>query len=329
MRHERMTARATARANIALAKYWGKSDLILNLPAVPSISLTLDELVTETEVAFDTALQEDRFVLDGRPASPAQHARVVELLDRVRTEAGIDHKAFVTSDNRFPTAAGLASSASGFAALAGAATKAAGMELDLEATSALARRSSASAARSVYGGFVELRAGACGDDALAAEPLAPQTHWDVRLVIALTAKGAKAVSSTEAMERSRVTSPYYDAWLHAAPGWSETIRGAIADRDMERLGEAMEQSTLAFHCCAITSRPSVLYWNAATIAALHAVQELRDDGISVWSTMDAGPHVKALCEAPNAERVRSSLSRAPGVLGVVVSAPGDEIALSS
>ena len=126
---EATRARAVARANIALAKYWGKSDLEYNVPAVPSISLTLDALATETEVSFDPTLDEDRFTLDGLVASPTQRARVTSLLDRVRDAAGIDSKATVDSTNRFPTAAGLASSASGFAALAAAASRAAGLSL--------------------------------------------------------------------------------------------------------------------------------------------------------------------------------------------------------
>ena len=321
-------AHATAHANIALAKYWGKSDLVHNLPAVPSISLTLEELTTETEVCFEPGRQHDDFVLDGRPATKRELQRAVALLDRVRRAARIDHRARVTSHNRFPTAAGLASSASGFAALAAAATRAVGHDVDQTSLSALARRSSASAARSIYGGFVELCAGVPGEDDLAAHQIAPPTHWDVRLVVAFTAAGPKSVSSTEAMQRSRSTSPFYDAWIEAAPGWSETVKRAIHDRDLEALGVAMEQSTLSFHCCAITSQPSTLYWGPATISALHTVTALRADGVPVWSTMDAGPHVKALCEAEHAPRVRDALTHTPGVLRVLVATPGSGVEVS-
>ena len=124
-------AKATACANIALAKYWGKADDTLNLPAVPSVSITLDPLVTETTVVFDAALDADRFELDGEPAREGELKRVTALLDEVRREAGLDLKARVKSDNRFPTAAGLASSASGFAALAGAAVAWMNFLLDL------------------------------------------------------------------------------------------------------------------------------------------------------------------------------------------------------
>src|SRR5215471_14949637 len=118
---------ARAHANIALAKYWGKLQVGNNLPAVPSLSLTLDALETTTTVEFDPNLAEDELVLDGRPARDKEKLRVVKLVDQVRAAAGITARARVTSANSFPTAAGLASSASGFAALALAASQAAGV----------------------------------------------------------------------------------------------------------------------------------------------------------------------------------------------------------
>jgi diphosphomevalonate decarboxylase len=315
-------ASARACANIALAKYWGKADVKRNVPAVPSISLTLDQLVTETRVRFDASLPSDVVRLDGRRASAAEAERVVTMLDRVRRESRLRSNAHVSSHNHFPTAAGLASSASGFAALAAAASAAAGLRFNARRLSALARASSASAARSVYGGFVELPAGSRGDAELAARPIAPSEHWNVRLVVALTETGKKKVGSTEGMERSRKTSPYYQAWLDQAPRWARKIKRAIKDRDLDVLGAAMEQSTLAFHCCAITSDPPILYWAPATLTALATVRGLRERGLSAWATMDAGPHVKVLCGIGDATRVRQALDRTPGVTRTWVAKPG-------
>jgi diphosphomevalonate decarboxylase len=320
-----LEARARACANIALAKYWGKADRKSNVPAVPSISLTLDQLVTETRVRFDASLPSDLVRLDGRRATEAEAMRVVTMLDRVRREARLHLNARVTSHNHFPTAAGLASSASGFAALAAAAWTAAGLRFNARRLSALARASSASAARSIYGGFVELPAGKRGDVDLAARPIAPPEHWNLRLIVALTEPGKKKVGSTEGMERSRKTSPYYRAWLDEAPRWSRTIKRAIADRDLDMLGAAMEQSTLAFHCCAMTSDPPILYWAPATLAALATVRGLRERGVSVWATMDAGPHVKALCSVGDATRVRQALDRTQGVTRTWVARPGPAV----
>ena len=139
------TARACA--NIALVKYWGKRDGVRNLPAAGSLSLTLDALTTVTTVRFDPALAADAMTLDGAAASAKVLARTTTWLDRVRELAGVDARAAIDSVNHFPTASGLASSASGFAALALAATRAAGLDLDGAALSRLARLGSGSAAR--------------------------------------------------------------------------------------------------------------------------------------------------------------------------------------
>ena len=318
-------AMARACANIALAKYWGKADVRNNVPAVPSISMTLDQLVTETRVRFDPSLRADLVRLDGRRASTEETARVVGMLDRVRRQARIRSFARVSSHNHFPTAAGLASSASGFAALAAAASAAAGLRHRPRVLSAMARASSASAARSVFGGFVELPAGGRGDTDLAARPIAPPSHWNLRLIVAQTVHGKKKVGSTEGMERSRKTSPFYATWLERAPKWCRTIKRAIKTRDLEKLGHAMEQSTLAFHCCAITSDPSILYWAPDTLNALETVKGLRERGVSAWATMDAGPHVKTLCDATDAARVRQALDRTPGVTRSWVTKPGPAV----
>ena len=250
-------AETKACANIALAKYWGKADIPLNLPAVPSISMTLDGLVTETRIRVDETLDADRVELDGREATASESKRVIALLDDIRRRAKRREFAHVVSRNRFPTAAGLASSASGFAALASAADHAYELGASDRVLSAIARQASASAARSIYGGFVELPAGKPGQKSLAAKPLFDADHWDLRIVVAQTAKGPKKVGSTEGMERSRETSPFYDAWVAKAPAITKRIRQALRKRDLDTLGAAMEQSTMAFHACAMTAEPSI------------------------------------------------------------------------
>lgn len=319
-------AKAQACANIALAKYWGKSDDALNLPAVPSVSLTLAEMRTETVVSLDPKLESDVFALDGKPAQPAELARVSKLLDDVRAEVGERTFARVESVNRFPTASGLASSASGFAALAAAARAAFGLPRDDRRTSILARRASASAARSVFGGWVELPAGVPGDDELAAYPLFGREHWDLRLVVAVVTEGRKAVGSREGMGASRASSPYYDAWIQRAPRIAGAVLDGLSRRDLATLGAATEQSFTAMHALAFTSMPFTLYLQAGSLAALATVRRLRDErGIAVYATMDAGPHVKALCAAEDAERVAHELAESPGVIRTIVASPGPGI----
>lgn len=315
-------ARAHAHANIALAKYWGKSDARLNLPAVPSVSLTLREMTTTTTVDPDPRLKEDVFELDGRPARQSELRRVVEMLERVRELARSPIHARVESRNDFPTASGLASSASGFAALAAATTCAYGVSLTPAALSALARASSASAARSVFGGFVLLPAGERGDGRLAARALHPENHWDVRIVVAVTDEGEKDIGSTTGMEGSRKTSPLYAAWLDQAEVLTRRLRKALTARDLDAVGTAMEQSTVAFHAVAMSSVPPAFYWKPATLAVLETVRGLRAKGVPAYATMDAGPHVKVLCEATNVKRVERALRDVPGLRRTIVGSPG-------
>jgi diphosphomevalonate decarboxylase len=318
------TATVRARANIALAKYWGKSDAALNLPAVPSLSVTLEPMITETTITLVPGLAHDEFLLGSAPAAPEETARVARVLGEVRAEAGSALRARVRSTNSFPTASGLASSASGFAALAGAARAVYGLPDDLRRASILARRASASAARSVLGGFVELPAGRPGDDDVAAIPLHPPEHWPtLRLVVAVVSEGRKDVGSRDGMGLSQRTSPYFAAWVEGAPRIAAEVRRGLAEQNLDVLGPALEHSFAAMHALALSTSPPTLYWQPASVAALRTVQRLRDtEGVPVFATMDAGPHVKAVCEAADEERVAAALAASPGVLRTLVARPG-------
>jgi diphosphomevalonate decarboxylase len=318
------SATAVAGTNIALVKYWGKRDPALNLPAAGSLSLTLDGLGTRTTVRFDGALAADRVVLDGALATGRPATRVTAFLDLVRARAGTQSRAEVESVNTVPTASGLASSASGFAALALAATHAAGLTSTPAELSELARRGSGSAARSIFGGFVEMARGerADGSDAVARPLDAGAWDLDVRLVVAMTSAGAKAIGSTEAMERTARTSPYYAAWIASVADDLTEARAAIAARDLVRLGAVAERSALRMHASALAADPGVLYWNPATVAAMVAVRAVRASGVPAYFTIDAGPHVKVLCAAADAPVVVDALSTTPGVLRTVVASAG-------
>jgi len=319
----------TARAgtNIALVKYWGKRDATLNLPAAGSLSLTLAGLGSETSVRFASAAAEhdghDRVIFGGKPAEPRFADRVRRFLDLVRAAAGIALPAEVSTANSVPTASGLASSAAGFAALALAASRAAGLHLSLAKLSELARRGSGSAARSIFGGFVEMSAGslADGSDAIA-HGLVDENAWDIRLCVAITASGEKAIGSTAAMDLTAQTSPYYSAWIESVGGDLVEARSAIAARSLERLGMVAERSATRMHACALAADPHILYWNAGTLAAVATVKALRARGTAAYFTIDAGPHVKVLCIAADAPLVKSALIATPGVERVLTVAPG-------
>lgn len=316
------SATARACANIALVKYWGKRDAQLNLPAAGSLSLTLGALTTETTVAFDPALAADVLILDGAAARPQETARISSFLDLIRAEAKLSTRARVTSTNHFPTASGLASSASGFAALAVAASTAAGVASTPRALSILARRGSGSAARSLFGGFVRMHAGHAhdGSDAFA-EPVTSRLLDRVRMVIAVVGGGApKSHGSRDAMDHTAHTSPLYKAWLELVPHDLAAAEGALAKGDLAALGAIAEANALAMHASAIAARPAVIYWQPATLALLAEVRALRDRGINAWATMDAGPHVKVLTSIDHADAVAAALR--PLASDVIISAPG-------
>jgi len=313
---------ATAHPNIALAKYWGKVDGPTNLPAVPSLSMTLDAMSTTTSVGFGPGLDSDRVVINGRSATEAEAGRVSALLDRVRKEAGLRTRAWVETANDFPTGSGLASSASGFAALALAATKAAGLEWDAARVSDLARQASASAARSIFGGFVTLAAGAPDTIFLAAEPLEGTVEWPVAISVVITTYEPKAVGSTDGMRHTRATSPYYAAWVEHAETLFERARIAVLARDLEALGTAAEESAFAMHACAMAAAPPLVYFSPVTLSVIERVRSMRRAGTPAYATMDAGPQVKVLSSAADAARVASILREMPGVEKVIVARPG-------
>jgi diphosphomevalonate decarboxylase len=317
-------ATARACANIALVKYWGKRDSQLNLPAAGSLSLTLAALVTETTVAFDPELASDELILDGTIARPTESARISSFLDLIRAEAKLTTRAHVTSTNQFPTASGLASSASGFAALAVAASTAAGLTASPRALSILARRGSGSAARSIFGGFVRMHAGTASDGSDAfAEPVASRLLDRVRMVIAIVGGGApKSHGSRDAMDHTAATSPLYRAWLDLVPNDLAAAEGALASGDLAALGAITEANALAMHASALAARPAVIYWQPATLALLAEVRALRERGLAAWGTMDAGPHVKVLTSIADAEAVAAALRSVPGASEVIISAPG-------
>jgi diphosphomevalonate decarboxylase len=315
-------ATAEARSNIALVKYWGKRDAALNLPAAGSLSLTLDELRTRTRVEVDPMLAADRFVLAGQPQEGEALARVSRFLDLVRALAGAPLHASVDSDNNFPTASGLASSASAFAALAAAAARAYGLPLPPARLSALARRGSGSAARSIFGGFVLMAAGDRDEDAVAS-PLLAADAWDVRLVVAVVGGGAaKEVGSRRGMDHTTATSPLYAGWLSTVDDDLAAARAAIERRDLAALGEVAERSALTMHASAMAARPGVIYFRGATVEALHAVRRMRGDGVVAYATIDAGPHVKVLTTPGDAETVAATLRCVEGVSRTILCRPG-------
>lgn len=302
-------SRAVAHPSLALVKYWGKVSGGVNLPATGSVAVSLEALATETEVSVAAS---DRLEINGDDATTDAARR---FFDAVRTFCGREEIGFhARSSNSFPTGAGLASSASGYAALALASVAAADRPVhNRPALSALARAGSGSASRSVFGGFVLWRAGA-----EAAQQIHDEQWWpDLRIVAVPMTTAAKPVGSREAMQRARGTSPYYNTWVNDAPRLVEEAQRALTARDIERLGRAMQQSYLAMFATMFTSRPPVIYWLPSSVEALHRLDALRRDGIAAWETMDAGPQIKVVTLASSADAVVDALGDLAAVPPIV------------
>lgn len=311
-----MHATARAQPNIALVKYWGKRDLDRNLPAVGSISLTLEDLYTEMSVSFDNAAEGDVLVVNGREEQ-ALLPRLSRCLDSV---AGIGRApARIESHSNFPIGAGLASSASAFAAATVAASGAAGLDCDRHALAVLAGGASGSAARSLFDGFVELET---SRDGISVSSLLSPDEWPLCVVIAITDVGPKSIGSGEAMELSRKTSPFYRRWVDEQPHDIGRARTAVRERDFSALAEVSEHNCLKMHSLMWTSRPAVVYWNAATLTCMETVTKLRADGVPVFFTIDAGPQLKAVCEPQAETAVREALAAVPGVRDLLTTGLG-------
>lgn len=317
------SAAAEAHPNIALVKYWGKRDRARNLPAVPSLSITLGAMWTRTSVCFDPDAAADSLILNGEPA-PRELERTRPTLDRLRALAGRDFPAKVESGNNFPTAAGLASSASGFAALVVAGAGALGLDPGGEHLSELARRGSGSAARSIFGGFVVMAKGERedGTDAVA-RPLLESAAWPLEVVVAVTDPGPKDVSSTDGMQHTAATSDFHRAWIEGADSDLEAARMAVETRDFERLAATSEASCLKMHALALSARPGLMYWNGTTVEGIRRIRQLRADGVPVLFTVDAGPQIKAVCLPGYGETVAAALAAMSGVHSTLVSGLGE------
>lgn len=318
MSHLAVTARA--HTNIALIKYWGKANSELILPANSSVSLTLDKFYTDTTVEFTPQLTCDVLTIDGQRQNPVATQKVTKFLDIVRLRAGIKLFARVDSTNHVPMAAGLASSASAYAALAVAAAKAAGLQVDAPELTRLARRGSGSASRSIDGGCVIWHRGS--DDLTSfAEPVAVNPALNLRMIALVIDHNQKQISSRSGMAETVATSPYFAAWVKTAEQASAAMVDALRGTDFAKVGALAERSALMMHATTLAAEVPFTYFKPETLATLQMVQQIRSAGLPAYATMDAGPNVKVLTTAEHVEAVAAKL-KAQFPWPQIICAPG-------
>lgn len=323
----KVKATAVSPANIAFIKYWGKRDPKLNLPFNNSISMNLSKCLTITTVEFSGRLRKDRVFIDDQEILASKKERVVNVLNVVRKEVNIDLRARVVSKNNFPADAGIASSASGFSALALAASKAAGLFLSKRKLSILARLGSGSACRSVVDGFAEWKERSNSQTSFAVQ-IAPPDHWDLRDIVAVVVKEKKKASSTEGHALA-LTSPHYKTRLTELKARIKNLRESLLKKQFKRFGQLLEEEAISLHMIAMTSRPPIFYWNKGTIGIINVLQKWREEGLFAYFTIDAGPNVHVICEGKDERKVNRKLEGLKNVLFTIINKPAKGARLSN
>lgn len=315
-----MKATAIAHANIALIKYWGKKDPKLNLPENSSLAVNLSNLTSTTTVAFSDDFDEDSFSINATREN-IEIERLIAHINLIRDLASTKQKVKVVSENNFPTATGLASSASGFAALTLAAIAALGLKLSEKELSLLARRGAGSACRSIPDGFTEWVAGT-SDKTSYAQTVFDANHWNIAILAVIVNQEKKVVSNTVGHTLAQ-TSPFYQTRLLRVPKKIKAMKQAIEDKNFALFGKILEADAIELHVITLTSDPAIIYWDPATIRIMKLCQTLRQQGLPVYFTFDAGPQPVLFCLQKDAKKLETIIRSTKGVLDIIVNKPAE------
>ncbi|BBK28990.1 diphosphomevalonate decarboxylase [Staphylococcus arlettae] len=301
------SGKARAHTNIALIKYWGKADEDLILPMNNSLSVSLERFYTETKVTFSESYTEDTLVLNGETVNVAESKKITRFMDMLRAKTNTTLYSYIESENFVPTAAGLASSASAYAALASACNEALQLGWSDKELSRLARRGSGSASRSIFGGFVEWEKGY--DDTTSYSFPIDADRWedDLAMIFVVINNKSKKVSSRAGMSLTRDTSRFYKYWLDHVDEDIAAVKEAISRKDFKGLGEVIEANGLRMHATNLGAQPPFTYLVPESYQAMEVVHQCRELGYPCYFTMDAGPNVKILVEKHNQAHVIEQL----------------------
>ncbi|UXU49585.1 diphosphomevalonate decarboxylase [Staphylococcus arlettae] len=301
------SGKARAHTNIALIKYWGKADEDLILPMNNSLSVSLERFYTETKVTFSESYTEDTLVLNGETVNAAESKKITRFMDMLRAKTNTTLYSYIESENFVPTAAGLASSASAYAALASACNEALQLGWSDKELSRLARRGSGSASRSIFGGFVEWEKGY--DDTTSYSFPIDADRWedDLAMIFVVINNKFKKVSSRAGMSLTRDTSRFYQYWLDHVDEDIAAVKEAISRKDFKGLGEVIEANGLRMHATNLGAQPPFTYLVPESYQAMEVVHQCRELGYPCYFTMDAGPNVKILVEKHNQAHVIEQL----------------------
>ena len=288
-------------ANIAIIKYWGKKAEKEMVPATSSISLTLENMYTETTLSPLAAdAKADAFYINGQLQNEAEHAKMSKIIDRYRPEGA----EFVRIDtkNNMPTAAGLSSSSSGLSALVKACNAFFQLGLNRRELALEAKFASGSSSRSFYGPFAAW-------DKDSGEIYPVETDLKLAMIMLVLEDQKKPISSRDGMKLCVETSTTFDGWIRQSELDYKDMLVYLKENDFKKVGELTEKNALAMHATTKTATPSFSYLTDASYEAMDFVRQLREQGESCYFTMDAGPNVKVLCLEEDLEHLSELLGQ--------------------
>lgn len=314
-----MKSTAKAPANIAFIKYWGKKDEVLRIPINDSISMNLSNAYTTTTVEFSSVYPSDETYYGDNKMEAKESRRVIDHLDRIRKLAKVQIKAKVVTRNSFPKGVGIASSASGFAALTLAAADALGLKLPEKKLSVLARLGSGSACRSIPDGFVLWKTGKSSNESYAYS-LYDEKYWDLRDIIAVVSEDKKKITSTKGHEDAG-NSIFFEARIKNLPRRIVELKEVLQNKDIKKFGELVEKEAIELHTIMMTQTPPLFYWNKDTMDIIHQVHHWRNEGTEVYFTIDAGHNVHLICEGREEKRVLENVKELKYVKDIIINSP--------
>ncbi len=315
-----MKITAKAHSNIAFVKYWGRKDEILRLPSNGSISMNLSDLFTITTVEFSENFKTDSILVSGEDQKNINQ-RIVQHLDRVRLFAKISLRAKVVSQNNFPIGTGLSSSASGFAALTLAATKALRLDLSEKELSILDRQGSGSASRSIPSGFVEWVDGNTSEESFS-QSIFPAEHWDIVDIVVMVSKEKKDVSTSEGQKRVE-SSLFFQTRLNHIQEKIASCKNLIGKRNFSEFGKLIEMEALELHAIMLTSWPPLIYWLPQSVYVMKSIQKWRAEGFEVYFTVNTGQDIHIICQKKDEAKITARIKGLENIIKIIRNSPSN------
>ena len=288
-------------ANIAIIKYWGKKAEKEMVPATSSISLTLENMYTETTLSpLPADARADEFYINGQLQNEAEHKKMSKIIDRYRPE-GADFVRIDTKNN-MPTAAGLSSSSSGLSALVKACNAYFQLGLNRKELALEAKFASGSSSRSFYGPLAAW-------DKDSGEIYPVETDLKLSMIMLVLEDQKKTISSRDGMKLCVETSTTFEEWIRQSEQDYKDMLVYLKENDFEKVGVLTEKNALAMHATTKTANPPFSYLTDASYEAMDFVRQLREQGEACYFTMDAGPNVKVLCLEKDLEHLSELLGQ--------------------